>query len=95
MRIAESQLRRIIREEILREASILTNSDGTRSPYGRLLGTVARYEPRGLDRGVMNPREIQIADELEDMGYLSRGLVGAGYVAYNITDAGRSALANI
>jgi len=95
MRITESQLRKIVREEIARESSILTNPDGTRSAYGRLLGTVARYEPRGLNQDNMNPNDIRIADELKDMGYLERGLVGAGYVAYNITDMGRSALTSV
>lgn len=95
MRITESQLRQIVREEILRESTLLTNPDGTRSAHGRLLGTIARYEPRGMDRDIMNPEQVRLADELRDMGYLERGLVGAGYVAYNITDKGRMELGRI
>jgi len=95
MRITESQLRRIIREEILENRISLTNPDGTRSPHGRLLGMIARYDPQGLNADFLNPSDKMMAEELKTMGYVERGLVGAGYVSYTITDLGRRELVNI
>lgn len=69
--------------------SFLVERDGTRSPLGRLLGTIAQHSPAGFEVG---------RDEVEPLikaGLISYRLHPRGGYRADITQKGRSALSHI
>lgn len=85
MKKSPAQLQREIDEAL---ASRLTHTDGTRNRLGKLLASIARTEPAGLDT-----RRTPDIEALLKAGYIVYGLRAGGYRA-NITRSGLDALAN-